>query len=196
LLALGCLLIAAALVVAVVNSQPGRVAKARVAAKGAAAAASPGAARATIAASGGGPGAPVADLSALTPVQEYNVSGVSRGPVQIGATTYTDSVRFACDSGGAASTGDLDYVVTGYGTLTTIVGMPGDGGAMTVTFFSNGAGPQVSGPVTVSPGHPQRVRVRFRGSSQLEISCSAVDATGPSAKDLVLALGNPTIGPG
>jgi hypothetical protein len=84
--------------------------------------------------------------------------------------------------------------------LSAIVGIPGDArgtdGAMTVTFFSNGAGPQVSGPVTVSPGHPQRVHLSFRGSSQLEISCSPVGSAGQPAKNLELALGNPTIGPG
>lgn len=208
LLALGCLLIVAALIVAVVNSQPSHPAKTNVAAKAGArrpgrtalGVASPGDVKATIAAAGGGPGTPVADLSALTPVQEYNVSRVSSGPVQIGTTTYTDSVRFTCDSGGAASSGDLDYVVTGYGTLSAIVGIPGrphpTGGAMTVTFFSNGAGPQVSRPVTVSPGHSQRVQLSFRGSSQLEISCSPAGPTSQSAKPLELALGNPTIGPG
>jgi hypothetical protein len=154
----------------------------------------------TIAADGGGPGSPVANLSELTPVQEFNVSKVSSGPVRIGTTTYTDSVRFTCDSGGHDSSGDLDYVVTGYGSMSAILGVPSDdtnaaGDAMTVSFFNNGAGPQTSDPVVVSLGHPQQIHLRFSGSSQLEISCSAVHATTQSARYMELALGNATIGP-
>src|SRR5581483_9867805 len=128
----------------------------------------------TVAASGGGPGATVEDLSALSPVQAFNVSGVRSGPVRIGAVTYADSVRFTCDSGGHDSSGDLDYVVTGYGSMSATVGVPDDGvrdhsvpgdgvpsgdmhgagDAATVAFFDNGSGPQASQPLTVSPGHP------------------------------------------
>ena len=152
-----------------------------------------------VAADGRGPGAPVADLSELAPVQEFNVSKVSAGPVRIGTTTYTDSVRFTCDSGGHDSAGDLDYAVAGYGSMSAMLGVPSDdadaaGDTMTVSFFNNGAGPQTSNPIVVSPGHPQFVRLRFSGSSQLEISCSAVSATG-SARYMELALGNATIGP-
>jgi hypothetical protein len=154
----------------------------------------------TIAADGGGPGSPVANLSELTPVQEFNVSKVSSGPVRIGTTTYTDSVRFTCDSGGHDSSGDLDYVVTGYGSMSAVLGVPSDdtsatGDAMTVSFFNNGAGPQTSDPVVVSLGHPQSIHLRFADSSQLEISCSAVHATTQSARYMELALGNATIGP-
>lgn len=163
-------------------------------------AAAPSPAWTTVAANGGGPGARVADLSELTPVQEFNVSKVSPGPVRIGATTYTDSVRFTCDSGGHDSAGDLDYVVTGYGSMSAVLGVPSTdtnaaGGAMTVSFFNNGTGAQTSDPVVVSPGHPQNVHVRFSGSSQLEISCSAVSAATKSARYMELALGNATIGP-
>jgi hypothetical protein len=154
----------------------------------------------TVAADGGGPGAPVADLSLLTPVQEFNVSRVSAGPVRIGTTTYTDSVRFTCDSGGHDSAGDLDYVVTGYGSMSAMLGIPSDdadarGDTMTVAFFNNGTGSQMSAPFTVSLGHPQAVRLRFTGSSQLVISCSAVSAASRSARYMELALGNATIGP-
>jgi hypothetical protein len=182
------------------RSLPGAVAGATTAHSPAARAiAGPRVTGGTVAARGGGPGSPVADLSQLTPVQEYNVSGVSDGPVRIGATTYTDSVRLSCDSGSHESSGDLDYVVTGYGSMTATVGIPADdtraaGDTMTVSFFNNGSGSQVTGPVTVTLAHPQQVRVRFHGSSQLEISCGAVDATG-SARSMDLALGNATIGP-
>jgi hypothetical protein len=153
----------------------------------------------TVSAHGGGPGAPVADVSDLTPVQAYNVSGLHTGPVRIGATTYSDSVRFTCDSGGSDSSGDLDYVVTGYGAMSATIGIPSDdtraaGDAMTVAFFNNGAGQQTSGPFTVSLGHPRQVHVRFSGSSQLEISCTAVTASGRQS-GMQLALANATIGP-
>ncbi len=137
------------------------------------------------------------------------------GPVRIGAVTYADSVRFTCDSGGHDSSGDLDYVVTGYGSMSATVGVPDDGvrdhsvpgdgvpsgdmhgagDAATVAFFDNGSGPQASQPLTVSPGHPQRVHLRIRGSSQLEISCSAVNTATQSPEYMELALANATIGP-
>jgi hypothetical protein len=163
-------------------------------------AATPRPTRTTIAADGGGPGSPIANLSELTPVQEFNVSKVSSGPVRIGTTTYTDSVRFTCDSGGHDSSGDLDYVVTGYGSMSAVVGVPSDdtsaaGDTMTVSFFNNGAGPQTSDPVVVSLGHPQAVHLRLSGSSQLEISCSAVRTATQSARYMQLALANATIGP-
>lgn len=152
-----------------------------------------------ITAAGGGPGAALADLSQLTPVQAYNVSGVSDGRVRLGATTYADSVRFDCDSGSRESSGDLDYVVTGYGSMTTTLGIPSDdtsaaGDTMTVSFNNNGAGQQVSGPVTLTPGHPEHLRIRFRQASQLEIACSSVSASG-AARSMDLALGNAVIGP-
>lgn len=153
----------------------------------------------TVAAPGGGPGAAVADLSQLTPVQVYNVSGVSDGQVRIGVTTYSDSVRLTCDSGSHNSSGDLDYVVTGYGSMSATLGIPAydtsaTGDTMTVTFNNNGAGTQAAGPVTVTPGHPQQVRVRFKEASQLVISCAAVSGSG-AARSMDLALGNAVIGP-
>jgi hypothetical protein len=153
----------------------------------------------TIAATGGGAGAAVADLSQLTPVQVYGVSGLTDGPVRIGATTYADSVRFTCDSGSHESSGDLDYVVTGYGSMTATLGIPSydtaaAGDIMTVSFNNNGTGQQASNPVMVTPGHPQQVKVRFEQASQLVISCTAIDASG-SARSMDLALGNAVIRP-
>jgi hypothetical protein len=115
------------------------------------------------------------------------------------AGTYADSVRFTCDSGSHGSSGDLDYVVTGYGSMTAALGVPSydtsaAGDTMTVLFNNNGAGPQLDGPVTVTPGHPQQIRVRFRQASQLEISCTSVSPSG-AARSMDLALGNAVIGP-
>jgi hypothetical protein len=203
-----CLLIAGGLAIAgLMWFSPGPAPAARTAASGHNAArrgsahrsvAVPHAVAATVAAVGGGPGSPVADLSALTPVQVYNVSGLRTGPAQIGATTYDDSVRFTCDSGGRDSSGDLDYVVTGYRSMSAMVGVPaGDSraarDAMTVSFFNNGSGVQTSEPVTITTGHPRRVRLSFQGASQLEISCSAVNTASGAATYMEVALGNATI---
>ena len=215
LLGMGCLFTVAGVVVAsLTHAAPSRdthptaarpvtsvspAASARPASTRRSPAAAPPEIAATVAAPGGGPGAPVADVSALSPVQVYNVSRVRSGPVRIGDTTYSDSVRFTCDSGGSDSSGDLDYVVTGYGIMTATIGIPSDdtGAArdtMTVGFFNNGAGSQADGPYTITLGHPRQVRVRLTGSSQLEISCGATAPSGKAA-EMDLALGNATIGP-
>lgn len=138
-------------------------------------------------------------LQALTPVQKYNISGLHAGAVRIGGVTYPDSVQFTCDSSDSASSGDLDYAVSGFGSLTATVGIPdadtkAADGTMTVTFLNNGSASQSTAPVTVSPGHPQPVHVMFRNSSQLVISCSAMDANGRHAEYMELALGNATVG--
>jgi hypothetical protein len=83
--------------------------------------------------------------------------------------------------------------------MTATLGIPSDdtsaaGGTMTVSFNNNGTGPQVSGPVTVTPGHPQQVKVRFRQASQLEIACTSVNASG-ATRSMPLGLGNAVIGP-
>jgi hypothetical protein len=84
--------------------------------------------------------------------------------------------------------------------MSAVLGVPSDdtdaaGETMTVSFFNNGTGSQTSDPVAVSLGHPRAVHLRFSGSSQLEISCSAVSAASGSARYMELALGNATIGP-
>ncbi|HEX6521222.1 MAG TPA: hypothetical protein VF070_14625, partial [Streptosporangiaceae bacterium] len=144
-----------------------------------------------------GPG--TTGLRALTPVQEYNISGLHAGPVRIGGVTYPDSVQFTCDSGDSDSSGDLDYAVSGFDSLTATMGVPDSdtkaaAGTMTVTFLNNGSASQSTAPVTVSPGHPRSVHVTFRGSSQLVISCSAMDANGRHAEYMELALGNAMVG--
>lgn len=202
LLGIGCVLIVAGVVVASLTNRgtaagPPRQKPAVVTRPSALPA--PSEVIATVAAAGGGPGARVADVSALTPVQVYNVSGLRTGPVRIGGTTYTDSVRFTCDSGGSDSSGDLDYVVTGYGSMSATIGIPNDDtraahDTMTVGFYDNGAASQTAGPYTITFGHPRQVRVRFSGSSQLEISCGATAPSGKAAQ-MDLALADATIGP-
>jgi hypothetical protein len=150
-------------------------------------------------ADGGGPGAPIADLSALTPVSENYVSNQSTGPQQIGATTYQDSVRFTCNTYGGNS-GNVVYDVAGYKFLTAVIGIPSNasnaaGNAMTITFYKDGSSTQLSTPVTVSLDHPQSVHLNLQNSSQLEVSCNAINTTSQSSEYMDVALGKATIGP-
>src|SRR6059058_4968858 len=80
-----------------------------------------GAAPSTVGATGGGVGAQVADLSALTAVQSTNISGPNPGPEQIGATIYQNSVGFTCYTG---SPSYIDYNVAGYKFLNALIGIP------------------------------------------------------------------------
>jgi hypothetical protein len=152
-----------------------------------------------VAADGGGPGAPIADLSALTPLSQNNVSTPTTGPEQIGATTYQDSVRFTCDTY-SGNSGDVVYDVASYKFLTAMIGIPSNasnaaGNAMTITFYKDGSSTQLSTPVTVSLDHPQSVHLNLQDSSQLEISCNAINTTSQSSEYMDVALGNATIGP-
>jgi hypothetical protein len=149
-----------------------------------------------VAATGGGAGAPIADLSALNPVTTSEVSTPATGPQQIGATTYEDSVRFTCYS----SSGSVIYDVAGYKYLTTLIGIPsnasnGAGNAMTITFYKDGSATQLSSPVTVTLDHPQSIHLNLQGSSQLEIACSAINTSNQQTAYMDVALGNATIGP-
>jgi hypothetical protein len=157
----------------------------------------PGAAPSTVGATGGGVGAQVADLSALTSVQASNISGPNPGPQQIGATIYQNSVGFTCYSGGPSY---MVYNVAGYKFLNALIGIPSGasnaaGNSMSITFFKDGSSTQLGSPVTVSLDHPQSVHLNLDGSSQLEISCAAISQTSHSPVSMDGALGNATIGP-
>jgi hypothetical protein len=150
----------------------------------------------TVAAPGGAAGAPLADLSALNPVNQSYISSLSTGPQQIGSTTYQDSVRFTCD----APSGYLVYDVAGYKYLTTLIGIPSDasnatGNTMTITFYKDGSASQLMTPVTVSLDHPQSVHLNLQGASQLEVACSAISTTSQDSEYMDVAFGNATIGP-
>jgi hypothetical protein len=157
----------------------------------------PASAPSTVGATGGGVGAQVADLSALTAVQTYNISGPNLGPEQIGATIYQNSVGFTCYTGGPSY---IDYNVAGYKFLNALIGIPSSasnaaGNSMTITFFKDGSSAQLGSPVTVSLDHPQSVHLNLDGSSQLEIACAAISQTSHSPVSMDGALGNATIGP-
>ena len=54
---------------------------------------------------GGGPGSPIANLSALTVLSQNDVSRLSDGPEQIGAVTYQDSAGFTYGNQATAGPG-------------------------------------------------------------------------------------------
>lgn len=173
------------------SSGPGSAASAAVSATGTAN---------TVVAAGGGPGSPITNLSALTPVRNDGASSFSTGPEQIGATIYADSVRFTCDGGPSGSGDDVIYNVAGYNYLNGTLGVPSDatnaaGNTATITFFKDGSTDQLGRAITISLDHPQPVHLNLQGSSQLEIACLASDATSHSSVDMDIALGNATIGP-
>ncbi len=160
----------------------------------AASASGAGSSASAIAAPGGAAGAPLADLSALNPVEQNGIGDLSTGPQQIGPTNYEDSVRFTC-----YASGDVVYDVAGYKYLTTLIGVPSDasnaaGNAMTITFYKDGSATQLMAPVTVSLDHPQSVHLNLQGSSQLEVACSAINTTNQDSEYMDVAFGNATIG--
>ena len=151
----------------------------------------------SIAADGGGSGSPVANLASLSELNSNDVSNLSNGPEQIGATTYQDSVGFTCYTSGNQA--NFVYDVAGYKFLTTVLGVPSDstnatGNAMTITFFKDGS-TQLGQPITISLDHPQSVHLNLQGASQLEIACNATNVTSHQEVDMDAALGNATIGP-
>lgn len=151
----------------------------------------------SIPAGGGGLGAPIANLSALTALSSTDISNQSNGPEQIGSVTYQDSVGFTCDTYGNQA--NFVYDVAGYKFLTTVLGIPSDatnaaGNAMTVTFFKDGA-TQLGQAITISLDHPQSVHLNLQGASQLEIACNATDVTSHQPVYMDAAMGNATIGP-
>lgn len=159
--------------------------------------ASPTATSDSIAAGGGGSGAPVANVSALTTLNSTDIGNLSNGPEQIGAVTYQNSVGFTCYTSG--NDANFVYDVAGYKFLNTVLGVPSDstnatGNAMTITFFKDGA-TQLGQPVTISLDHPQSVHLNLQGASQLEIACNATNVTSHQQVDMDAALGNATIGP-
>jgi hypothetical protein len=159
--------------------------------------ASPATTASSVTAGGGGPGSPIANLSALTVLNQSYVGNLSNGPEQIGAVTYQDSVGFTCDTYGNLA--NFVYDVAGYKYLTALVGVPSDatnaaGNAMTITFFKDGS-TQLGQPITVSLDHPQSVHLPLQDASQLQISCNATNVTSHQPVDMDAALGNATIGP-
>jgi hypothetical protein len=127
-------------------------------------------------------------LWALTPLQDFTQS--TTGSEQIGTKTYANSVRFSC----AYSMDDIIYNVAGYSVLKAYIGVPNNsadaaGTTATISFLKDGTSRQLIPNVTVALDQPERVQVNLRGTSQLEIDCTASQ---PGGIDIVL--GNATLG--
>lgn len=133
------------------------------------------------------------NLSSMTPVSEDAdaAGGFTTGPVQIGTTTYQNSVIFYCGPGFQTH---VVYNVAGYSTLSATVGSPNDaqfavGNNLAVNFLKNGS-TQLGPTVNVSVGSPQSIHLDLNGTSQLEITCSGLASTGYTD----VALGNAILG--
>jgi len=120
-------------------------------------------------------------------------------PQVISAKSYPNSVTFGC-AGPYGAQPDEAFDVVGYRLFTAVVGIPDDAIdatslAETVVFASQ-AGARLGAPVTVSLGHPATVRLVIGGVTQLEITCTGVNAQTRQAEDTNdVTLGNALISP-
>jgi hypothetical protein len=135
-------------------------------------------------------------LSALKPVQS-NASNFVAGPVQVGTKTYPQSVRFQCYTVNSTA---VVYNVAGFAFLDATIGVPNDAanaaGNITVfTFFKDGSTTQLGQPVTDATGRPQKIHLDLRGSAQLEIACSATNATTHNGVAMDVTLADATLTP-
>jgi hypothetical protein len=127
-------------------------------------------------------------LFAMQPIQ----GNATNGPVQIGTTTYQNSIELSCAS---YYTQSIVYDVAGFKFLTATLGVPNDspnaaGNSTTITFFKNGSTTQLGPPITAALGQPQKIHLNLQGSDQLEVNCTATSNSG-----MYVALGNAEIGP-
>jgi len=139
----------------------------------------------------------ITNLSSLKPLQSPNVANFSTGPVQIGSKTYPQSVRFQCYSVDETS---LVYNVAGFKFLDVTIGVPNDApnaaGNITVfTFLKNGSTTPLGDPVSDVTGQPQTIHLDLQGSAQLEIACSATNATTHGGAAMDVTLGDATLTP-
>jgi hypothetical protein len=114
-------------------------------------------------------------LSALTPFSQ-NVTNFSTAAQQIDGTIYQNSISFT-----VTQNSYVTYDVTGYNSLTAVIGIPDDvtdatGDVVSIT-FSQSDNLQLDS-VTVSPDRPQSIDLNLQGSAQLVITCTAKDSSG------------------
>ena len=133
-------------------------------------------------------------LYTLTPVENTTNANIITGPVQMGNSSYPNSVSTLCYSEPEGSTAELAYDVNGAKFLDTTVGVPNDaadaaGNSITITFFKNGPSDQIGAPVNVSVGQSVPIHLNLQGASQLDISCAAINNATHQGVDLNFALG-------
>jgi hypothetical protein len=122
---------------------------------------------------------------------DYATIDFKNGAQQIGATTYPNSVRFACGFDHY-----VEYPASGDKVLTAVVGAvsndaSGDSGARVTVIFAPATGNVAATTVNLAPGNSQSVNVSLPASVQsgvsgLEISCSI----SPDSDSVDVVLGN------
>src|SRR5262249_18119226 len=136
----------------------------------------------------------VTNLSTLKPVQNTYAYGFTTGPVQIGTTSYQQSVRFTC-YGNQTS---LVYDVAGFTFLDATIGVPNDapnaaGNTATITFLKDGSTTQLGKPVTDVTGRPQKIHLDLDGAAQLEIACTATNNATHNGTSMDVTFGDATL---
>jgi hypothetical protein len=127
------------------------------------------------------------------PVQAADAN-VTNGAVQIGTTSYPNSIRYTCYTGvDAAST--VVYDVAGFSFLNATLGVPSNatnaaGNTMSVTFFKDGSTDQLGKTLTISLDNPVALHLNLDGASQLAIDCAATQSSSDTPAAMDLALGN------
>ncbi|MBV9141156.1 MAG: NPCBM/NEW2 domain-containing protein [Pseudonocardiales bacterium] len=145
--------------------------------------------------SSGGP----TNLSAIKPVQTAgSIGNFTTGSVQIGTTTYPNSVRFTCGYV-VSGPGNVVYNVAGFTFLDAMIGVPNDatngiGDTMAITFFKDGS-TQLGSPLNIVLGQSQTVHLDLQGASQLELKCLPTDNVSHNEVQMDIALGDATISP-
>ena len=115
-------------------------------------------------------------------------------PQQIGATTYSHTVRLSCYDQTINGSSSVVYKVAGYKTLQATIGVPSDatnasGNSATIQFLKDGTSNQLAQDITAALDQPQVITVPLKGASQLDISCSG------SNGNIDIALANAALNP-
>jgi hypothetical protein len=132
-------------------------------------------------------------LSAMQPTVDNAV--LSTGTQTMSAKAYPDSITFYCDGPLGNGQPDEAFDVAGHSLFKAEVGIPDNAANATsldeTVIFANQAGVQLIKPIVVSLGHPAAVTLNIAGVTQLEVSCTGINAQNQQQDDNnVLTLGN------
>jgi hypothetical protein len=152
----------------------------------------------TTAASSAPPPTSGTSLFTQQPVQA-NDADVADGAVQIGTTSYPDSISYTCFTG-VDSPSTVIYDVAGFSFLNATLGVPSDannaaGNTMNVTFFKDGTTDQLGKTLTVALDSPVQLHLNLDGASQLSIACQATSTATNQPAAMDVALGNAVLIP-
>jgi hypothetical protein len=134
-------------------------------------------------------------LYTLTPVENNTNTAITSGQVQMGNSSYPNSVGVECFAEPQNFTAEIAYDVNGARFLNATVGVPNDatnaaGASITITFFKNGPNDQLGAPVNVSVGKSQAIHLNLQGAAQLDITCAATNNATNQGVFLDYALGS------